>query len=71
MYNETERAQEFRRLFEKAVGKTISDDDARHDYLRVLELYRVLLRGPGDAGATIKFESGTAHSAAEPSQSVP
>jgi len=45
MENENKRLEEFIRLFEKATGKRLGEDEARSCFERLILLYRVLLRG--------------------------
>jgi len=45
MENENIRVREFIRLFEKATGKRLCEDEARSRFERLMLLYRVLLRG--------------------------
>jgi len=45
MESENKRIEEFIRLFEKATGKRLGEDEARSRFERIMLLYRVLLRG--------------------------
>lgn len=46
MGNQMEQRQEFGRLFEKATGKRLTEDEAGWHLERLIQLYQVLLRSP-------------------------
>lgn len=54
--------KEFARLFGKATGKDLAEDDARWHFERLVQLYRVLLRGTGEKPGGIRCENETVHS---------
>ena len=56
---------EFTRRFGKATGKDLTEDDARWNYERLVQLYRVLLRGTRERKDGVRSENGTVRSKSE------
>lgn len=52
---------EFTRLFSKATGQNLTDDEARWHLNRLVQLYRVLLRSPQSGKDREDHRNGTDH----------